>query len=484
MHTTSPTPSLPRQCEDATALTQAPPSQQSGPGRRTLSQRYGAVGLLALALLGCQQAQQSDLLPPLTTVDAKPVEEQPEAAPLPQEAALWVSAPLNPLDYPQPPETVWDRLRDGFSLQHAREAEAVQAELRWLERHPGYFLRRSERLERFLPAIVEQVTAAELPLEIALMPIVESALDPYAFSPGGAAGLWQFIPATADRFKLKRDYWYEARRDVEAATAGAIAYLKILYRRFDDWELALAAYNAGEGTVSRALRRHRKAHGEIRDRRSPFWTIRLPQETRRYVPRILALAAAIEAPERIGIELPAVLAEPTLQSVRLPGQFDLMKVASTLDVPVDELYALNPALNQWATPPDGPHRLYLPARLNAAEAEAALSAVDPDQRVAWARIQVRSGDTLSTLARRHGTDIASIRRSNQLRGDRIRVGQALLIPKSSAHPAHYPIPRRSAGKTHTVVAGDSLWSVSRQYGVTVSQLVRWNELHPKATLRL
>ena len=437
----------------------------------------GLIAAMALVLLGCQHAQQqtaTQALPLLAPMDVLPA---PSGEDPLKEAFLTTAVDPTPLMA----RTLWDQLRHGFALDHQLQKDAVQHELAWFRRNPAYFERRAERLQRYLPTILATVEAKGFPAELALMPIVESALDPYAFSPGGAAGLWQFIPATADRFKLRRNYWYEERRDVQASTDAALSYLSYLKRRFEDWELAVAAYNAGEGNVGRALRKL-KARGALPQQ--PFWTAPLPAETRRYVPRILAMAAVITEPERYGVRLPELSPEPDLQQVLLPGQMDLARVASVTELDLDTLYQLNPALNQWATPPDGPHLLYVPASLNAEALTERLAAVPKNERVAWERILVKGGDTLSTLARRHRIDQASIRRSNGLTGDRIRVGQTLFIPKSAQAAERYPITRRIAGRTHKVQAGDSLWSIAERYNVRIDQLVRWNELHPKTPLKV
>lgn len=499
MHTSTPEPQLDaEQCAAEVAATQplstdASLASPAPPWRRAGSSLLLTVGLCsagaAATLLGCQPAGLSTSnLPAATlteTFDAPgPVLTGPPAnATLP--ANLLPSAALTPAV--AEPTTIWDRIRNGFALDHGTEREAVQAQLQWLQRNPGYFKRRAERFARFLPSMVEQIDAAGLPLEVVMMPVVESALDPYAFSPGGAAGLWQFIPTTADRFGLERNYWYEGRRDLAAATGAAIKYLEALYRRFDNWELAIAAYNAGEGNVSHSLRRYRRANPQTDLASldgSPFWFVRLPAETTQYVPRILALAAAINDPQRYGLTLPVIPLEPALVSIDLPGQFDLLRVAEHSGVDLETLYQLNPALNQWATPPNGPHRLFIPSSFDASAIEATLAAVPPKERVGWTRITVAAGDTLSTLAQRHGTDVPSIQRTNQLAHSRIRVGQPLFIPKSAGAADQYPIARQRAGKKHRVKAGESLWLVARKHGVRVEQLVRWNELHPKTPLRV
>lgn len=390
------------------------------------------------------------------------------------------------------PDQLWDALRERFSLDHNLDSPAVQAQIKWLKRNPRYFHQRAAAFARYMPYIADELQAYDIPGELALMPVIESALDPYAYSPGGAAGLWQFIDITAERFDLQRNHWYDGRRDVIAATDAAISYLTFLHQSFDDWLLVMAGYNAGEGTVRRALRRYASAsHSGGKSSAtdpsrhpSKFWRVSLPRETRQYVPRILAYAAVIANPEKYGVTLPDIPHQAGFRTVSIEGQYDLMKVAQTLELELDALYALNPAFNQWATPAEGPHRLIIPAELDPEVAQADLAGVPERERMGWTRVTVASGDTLSGLAQRYGADLAGIRKANRLRGDRIRVGQALLIPKASVDQSRYPIARLTGGTTHVVAAGDSLWTIARKHDVRIKQLVRWNELNPKKPLQL
>ena len=371
---------------------------------------------------------------------------------------------------------LWADLRASFVLDHFMQQSRVQQELRWLARHPEYLPRLQQRLQRYLPFIHAQVLQRGMPGELALLPIVESALDPYAFSHGGAAGLWQFIPATAKRFGLPRNWWMDGRRDPVLATGAALDYLEYLHERLDDWYLAVAGYNAGEGNVLRAVR---AAKGSD----TSFWALNLPRETSAYVPRLLALAAIIADPEAHGLSLPTLLPDPSFATVAIAGQFDLIKAASVLELPVDALYEWNPALNQWATPPEGPHQIHVPYDL-ADLARERLASVPEQERVQWLRVKVANGDTLSHIARRHRTDVATLRRVNRLNGNRIRAGQALFIPKSSGAPEAYPVAQRRAQGDYQVKPGDSLWSIARSHEVALSSLVKANHIGPKEVLRV
>jgi membrane-bound lytic murein transglycosylase D len=399
-----------------------------------------------------------------------------DSAPAEAVIAPVVVPPIEHRELPALPRDLWAEIRSDFALDHQLESNRVQQELRWLKRHPNYLPRLQDRLQRYLPYIHAEVRARGLPGELTLLPIVESALDPYAFSHGGAAGLWQFIPATATRFGLQRDWWVDARRDPVLATDAALTYLEYLYGRFGDWNLAVAGYNAGEGNVARALRR--AGNGQ-----ETFWQLRLPRETEAYVPRLLALSAIVADPAAHGLTLPELENRPTFVTIDTGGQFDLARVATILEMDLDSLYSWNPALNQWATPPSGPHVLHLPATL-ADEAETRLNAVPEDERVQWTRITVAAGDTLSQIARRHRTDVATLTRVNALNGTRIRAGQALFIPRAGQPADQYPVARRAGEGNYQVKPGDSLWSISRAHGVSVASLVRANHVAPREVLRV
>lgn len=397
-----------------------------------------------------------------------------------QSAAVIEAEPATPAPTIKPQITVlqrpdlWRDLRNSFQLDHNVSDRRVQQELAWLRRHPQYLNNLHSRLEQYLAYIHQRVSDRDLPGEIALLPIVESALDPYAFSPGGAAGLWQFISATGKRFGLQRNWWYDGRRDPIAATEAALDYLEYLHRRFDDWPLALAGYNTGEGRVARAVRRE----GES----ATFWDVKLPRETSAYVPRLLALSALVADPDAYGVTLPDLEPHIPFRILETGGQLDLSVAAQVTDIPVSTLYAWNPALNQWSTPPDGPHHLLVP-KSSASDAQASIDAIPAGERVRWMRIKVGSGDTLSELAMRYRTDVASLQQANSLRGNNIRAGQALLIPKSAA-ALENPVSRRTTGSDYIVRSGDSLWTISRAHRVSMSKLMRANHIGPKEVLRV
>ena len=427
--------------------------------------RYASLCAGAVLMVACQSQTSNAPQPDGTSTVMEPAAVQ--VAQTPPTIQPRITFRLQP--------DLWREIRQGFRLAHHVERKRVQQELRWLQNHPTYLLNLKPRMERYLGFIQKSVAERNMPSELALLPIIESALDPYAVSPGGAAGLWQFMPATATRFGLKRNWWYDGRRDPIAATNAGLDYLEYLYARFNDWSLAVAGYNAGEGSVRRAQRRA--------DPDATFWELPLPRETRAYVPRLLALAALVADPQAYGVELPRLSPDVPFTVLNTHSQFDLTKAATALGLDIDTLYRWNPAMNQWATPPLGPHRLLVPTQ-DVQNGQARLSAVPEAERVQWLRINVARGDTLSEIAKRYRTDTASLRKANHLTSSRIRAGQALYIPKSNNTQGDYPHARSAAGTPYVVKPGDSLWTIGQAHNVSIARLVKANHVGPKDVLRI
>ncbi len=413
---------------------------------------------------------------PNIDLDSRPLGEILETWDHETEAVVSVEESEGEID-DQVDDNLWDHLRDGFALADTGHPR-IDAEIKWFTRHQNYLGRVAKQAEPYLHYIVEQVDARGMPREIALLPVVESAFQPYAYSPGRAAGLWQFIPATAQRFGLRLSWWYDGRRDVIASTDAALEYLDHLHDLFDgDWLLALAAYNSGEGTVQRAIRKNQR-----RGKPTDYWSLPLPRETKAYVPRLLAVSAVVAEPHAHGIALTPIANEPYLATVDVGTQIDLRIAAQLADMDMNELYRLNPGFNRGATDPAGPHYLALPID-RAAAFEARLSELPDDQRVQWLRHRVRNGETLSHIAARYRTDVSHIKALNHLKGTTIRAGRYLLVPMTSLELAG-PGARRDSGVIdHTIARGDTLWDIARKYEVSVKQLTAWNDISPGKHLR-
>ncbi|WP_317929206.1 LysM peptidoglycan-binding domain-containing protein [Halioxenophilus sp. WMMB6] len=383
---------------------------------------------------------------------------------------------------------LWERLRQGFALPDT-DHERIQTYVDWYKKHPTYLDRVTERGTPYLQYIASQLEEQGLPLELALLPIVESAFDPFAYSHGRAAGMWQFVPGTAKAYGLKQNWWYDGRRDIVASTGAAIKYLSYLNSYFDgDWLAALAAYNSGEGTVSRAQKRNRKV-GKSDD----YWNLKLPKETAAYVPQLLALAKIIKNPEAYQITLAPLDNRPFFQEVPIGSQIDLAQAAELAEISIDELYKLNPGFNRWATDPTGPHQLLIPIEKASVFTEN-LSQLDAGKRVGWERYTIKNGDSLISIANHFDTDVTTLKTVNGLKGNFIRAGNALMIPVAMASDKEYsysvdqrllqrqskrPGNESSLRKiTYTTQNGDSFWKIARQHEVGVRELAKWNAMAP------
>lgn len=379
---------------------------------------------------------------------------------------------------------LWARIRRNFDLPNQHN-ERIDRETKWFTHHQDYLDRVAERAQPYLHYIVTQVELRGMPSELALLPVVESAFQPYAYSSGRAAGIWQFVPDTGRRFGLKLNWWYDGRRDIVASTRAALDYLEYLHNAFDgDWLLALAAYNSGEGTVFKAMHYNERHH-----RATDFWSLRLPRETEQYVPRLLALRDIVAAPEKVGINLKPIADEPYLTSVKIDSQLDLSTAAKLADMDLDELRQLNPGFNRWATAPNGPHRLLLPLD-KAAIFATQVAELSPEDRVHWVRHRIHRGETLGGIALHYKTTVRVLRQLNKLHGHFIRAGHYLVIPIEdiSGQNAQNNTPANGHGHkkdkvVHTVEPGDNLWLLARNYGTTIKQLCRWNHLSRHALLR-
>ena len=385
-------------------------------------------------------------------------------------------------DYPD----IWSRIRAGYGIK-SLDSPQVEKEIRWFANNPEYMQRMMERAKLYLYYIVEEVEKRGMPMEIALLPAIESAYKPHAYSRARAVGLWQFMPATGRLYGLKANWWYDGRRDVQASTRAALDYLEKLYNEFDgDWHLALAAYNAGEGKVGRMIKLN-----ERKGKSTDYQYLKLKRETLHYVPKLMAMASIVGDPEKYGVQLAKIPNEPYFTRVETGSQIDLGVVAKLVDLPVDDLHDINPGYTRWATDPNGPHHLLVPVDKKAALIEG-LNKLPDDERIQWAHHAVRRGDTMNKIAREYGVGIEVIRTANNLRSNLLRTGQDLLIPISSrtrmptvVRAAYHPPAAGSRDEPiiHRVRSGDTLSSIARRYNVLVRQLAQWNLIQLNDVLR-
>jgi membrane-bound lytic murein transglycosylase D len=446
-----------------------------------LSQRFRALGAVFVTFLATTGPISANpgLQAVLSAADEQPMPSLALISPI--HGLQLASTPVGPGD-------VLDRLRRGFALQYDHNPRTA-AELKWFVKHPAYLERVFTRAQRYMPYIVAELERRDLPLELALLPIVESAYDPFAYSHGRAAGLWQMIPGTAKRFGVKQNWWYDGRRDIVDSTRAALDYLEYLVELNDgDWLNAIASYNSGEGNVLRAARKNRKA-GKPTD----FWNLKLPKETSMYVPKLLALVEIVSDPGKFSLALPEVINEQQFAVADIGSQLDLALAPELAGVDVDTVYQYNPGYNRWSTDPAGPHSLVMPIDV-VEQFTAALEEVPDNERVRWKRHKVQSGEAISQIAEKYNTTVATIREANNLRGNTIRAGHHLMIPVATKPLSAYSQSadarlaktqnRKRAGEKieHVVKSGESFWTISRRYGVTHRQLAAWNGMAPGDTL--
>ncbi|HUN94369.1 MAG TPA: transglycosylase SLT domain-containing protein [Burkholderiaceae bacterium] len=381
--------------------------------------------------------------------------------------------------------SLWDRIRRGFKIGDLDNRLATNR-TQWYASQPDYMARMAERAGMYLYYIVEEIEKRGMPMEVALLPFIESAMQPEATSQAKAAGLWQFIPSTGRLFSLEQSAWKDDRRDVIESTRAALDYLQTLYSEFNDWQLALAAYNCGEAGVERALARNRAAHRPL-----DYASLQLPRETQWYVPKLQAIKNIIRDPSRYSIELPAVPDAPYFVVVNRSRDIDVATAARLADMPVEQFRALNPAFNRPVIVGAAAPNILLPAdRAETFGANLAAFESTGQALSSWTTYKLRSNETLASVAQRVGLGEAQLREANRIPPRyRLGAGSTILIPRDESMDSDIdanslaadftlipePGPRRPL--TYRVRSGDTLDAVAHRWGVRTSDLVAWNGLH-------
>lgn len=377
------------------------------------------------------------------------------------------------------PRDLWSSIRTNLRITDQSKHIAVKKQIDWIKHHQADFNKLAVRAAPYLYYIHHEVEKRDLPSELALLPIIESAYDPFAYSNQGAAGLWQLMPGTAMGFGLSQNWWYDGRRDIYESTKAALDYVTYLNKYFDgDWLLTLAAYDSGEGTVRKAMRRNMSLK-----RDQQFWSLSLPRETKAYIPRLLAIATIIKYPERYGIELPKIMDTAYFSRLKVGFQIDLNRVAELSGVPKKEIYKLNPGYNRWATGPDGPHYIVLP--INAVEQfKMNLENLPKQQRVKWRSYHVQANDNLGFIAKKFNVRVAELKRANKLKSDVIHINQRLVIPYGHNKPSNREL-NKALAKQHKfgpkkVVywanKNERITQIARKFSVTPGAIRFWNRL--------
>jgi membrane-bound lytic murein transglycosylase D len=433
----------------------------------------------ALFLAGCVS-----VVPPpgeRSATRPKDVRDAAPSAPWNTPALARVELPELPepraIDLTVAPDDLFQRIRQGFAMPDLGD-DLVQSHQQWYLERPDYLRRMVERSSRYLYHIVDELEKRGLPMELALLPMVESAYDPMAYSRSKASGLWQFIPSTGKRYKLDQDWWKDERRDVVASTAAALEYLQLIYELHGDWHLALASYNCGEGAVGRAI-----AKNEAQGLPTDYLSLALPNETRNYVPKLQALKNIFRDPAlTAGFDLPKVPNQPFFTTYTTDSHIDVQVAAKLAEMPVNEFVALNPAHKRPVIRPDTP--LVIPAeKLETFVSN--LEAHDDENKPlsSWRVYRLRPGDKLENIAPRFGTTVARLRATNGINGrTRLSPGQPLLVPgtdkgkgDASSNADFDSWPEEIAG-VHVVSAGESLSVIAMRHGLTVAEIKRINGL--------
>jgi membrane-bound lytic murein transglycosylase D len=381
-------------------------------------------------------------------------------------------------DQGDPQRDLWARIRAGFALPEL-DTPLVAENESWYADRPEYVARMLQRGKRYLYYIVEEVEKRGMPTEIALLPMIESAFNPQAHSRSNAVGIWQFIPSTGRTFGLQQNWWVDSRRDIMAATNAALDYLQKLHDMFGDWELALAAYNWGEGSVSRAIARN-EAQGLPTD----YLNLRMPAETANYVPRLLAVKHLVQRPQDFSAELGVLPNAPYFAQITVNQHIDVALAARLAEISLKEFTALNPHYNRPIISAKQPATLLLP--VDKAEVFAHNLENHTTPLVSWKPYPAKRGERLDLIAHHHGISIARLKEANGLPqgARRLAHAQMLLVPGVASEQTFDRTRFTAAAATadapgagsYVVRRGDTLDSIARKHGVTAAQIRLWNGL--------
>lgn len=474
------------------------------PSQSPWAVRFGAL-IAALVLAGCahRPGSHAPAAPTADTLAAAPPAETAPAtttATLPSTAAAAIVervAPPAAAPLPEPPTVapvqaprdLWERIERGFAMPDLDDERVAQWE-RWYASRPDYLQRMVDRGSKYLFHVVEELERRQLPAELALLPFIESAFNPQAVSRAKAAGMWQFMPATGKHFDLKQNAFRDDRRDVLASTRAALDYLERLHRMFGDWHLALAAYNWGEGNVQRAIRRNAAAGLP-----TGYTDLRMPDETRHYVPKLQAVKNLVRAPQRYGVTLPPVGNHPFFDTVRIERDLDVALIARLAGVSEADFRTLNPAHDKPVIMAAGTPEILLPWDNAVQFAERLRQHRGPT--ASWTAWRVPRDMTVGQAARELGWSAAELRAANRIPPRmKLKAGSTLLVPREGRLDRDVPehladhgqvllAPEQPPVRTVRVRArkGDTLAKLAKRHGVKVADLAAWNGLKPNSPLR-
>jgi membrane-bound lytic murein transglycosylase D len=412
----------------------------------------GILACLAFCLFSAAAAAEEN------SATAVPAQAAP-AEPVPTIELKEDPPPLATIDLTLPPDDLWDRIRQGFGMSNL-DSPLVQQQQAWYLARPDYLRRVVERSRRYMHHIVEELEKRGMPTELALLPVVESAYNPMAYSRAHASGMWQFIPSTGKTYQLDQNWWMDQRRDIIASTSAALDYLQSIYEMHGDWHLALASYNWGENAVARAINKN-KAKGLPTD----YLSLTMPNETRWYVPKLQALKNIIAQPALFNVSLDPIPNKPFFQTVEVSAHMDVAIAARLAEMTIEEFLALNPAFNRPVIPDKGGANIVLPAE----KVDVFMSNLEAHNKplTNWQAYTIKKGESLASVAQKHGLTVARLRQVNGINARmRIGPGHTLLVPAKGEAAAgnlltvNLPVVKPSIGKSS--VKGKSKSAIGKQ----------------------
>ncbi|MEO7253696.1 MAG: transglycosylase SLT domain-containing protein [Casimicrobium sp.] len=378
-----------------------------------------------------------------------------------------------------PPSDLWDRIRAGYAMPDLDDPLVAKWEKFYSDR-PEYMARIVDRSGKYMFYIVTELERRGMPLEIALLPMIESAFNPIANSSAKASGIWQFIPSTGTSYGMKQDWWSDSRRDIVKATNGALDYLSNLNGMFGDWQLALASYNWGEGSVGRAVQK-----AKARNLDGSYLSLDMPAETRNYLPKLQAVKNIIRNPAAFGITIATIPNEPYFKTITLANPIDLKRAAQLAEMTEADFVALNPAHNRPVIGGSSEYQVLLPAT----KADSFLAQLETSEkpRVSWMAYRTRVGDRIEALAQRFGTSVTALKSVNGIRSvaSTLPAGYHLLVPTdgpsedalgSIQNAVFTKFPEYVPPRVHTVRRGDTFAGIAKRYGVKPATLAQWNRM--------
>jgi membrane-bound lytic murein transglycosylase D len=370
-------------------------------------------------------------------------------------------------------DSIWNDMAQSFQMPGLKESKYADLHRRRLTHNADFFGQFLAKADVYLPFVWQEVQARGMPAEIALLPYVESAYSPWAVSHMGAVGMWQIMPGTARVLNLKMGQTCDQRRDIVHSTRAALDYLEQMHAKFGDWLLAIAAYNAGPGRIDRAIRANRRA-----GRPTDFWSLKLPRETRRYVPRLLVTRDLILDAQARNIALPDIDPAIGFRSLNLKAPMEVNLVRELSGLSLEEIRTYNPCIRTWITPAHEPYMITLPEEV-IQEFSSKLVSVSVRDYVRTRPYRVKTGDTLSEIAARTGASVSELMMLNGMRNSRIVAGKTLRVPSTSENITRQLVSMELGneyGETirYRVRSGDSLWKIARRFNTTVNTLRKLN----------